>query len=278
MQKVIAFLFVAVLVSTLSFNSQAQAPIQPGIIESYPLEITDQKTTNLIFPHSIVSVDKGSRVILAQKAKGAGNILQVKSSGDNFQETNLTVITGDGKLYSFLLNYSPYPEALNLVFAGRGAVQVQLTKPDENEGLIEATASAIAEQKKTIKKKRDKKFGITFQLDGLYIKNDVLYYQLRLKNNTHVSYDIGQLRFFIRDKKRSRRTANQELEMQPLYVNGNTHKIEANSESVLVYAIPKHTIPDKKYLALQLIENNGGRHLDLKISNGLLVKALPLAE
>lgn len=278
MQKVIAFLFAAALASTVSFTSQAQAVIQPGIIESYPLEITNQKTTNLVFPHTIVGVDKGSREILAQKAKGAGNILQVKSSGDNFQETNLTVITGDGKLYSFLLNFSPYPEALNLVFHANGPASVQLSSPNKNEGLIEAAAAAVAEQKKTLRKKKDKKFGITFQLCGLYIQNDVLYYQLRLTNDTHVSYDIGQLRFFIRDKRRSRRTANQELEMQPLYVNGNTQKIEANSESVLVYAMPKHTIPDKKYLAMQLMENNGGRHLDLKVNNRTLVKALPLQE
>jgi len=274
MQKIISFFLVG-LGSILSFQVQAQGIIQPATIESYPLEITDQKTTNLVFPHNIVSVDKGSKQILAQKAKGAGNILQVKSATDNFQETNLTVITGDGNLYSFLLNYSPYPGDLNLVFKESPAPAAILTKPNENEGVIEATAAAVAVQKKTIRKKKDNKFGISFQLNGLYINNDVLYYQLRLKNTTHVSYDIGQLRFFIRDKKRSRRTANQELELQPLYVSGDTHKVEANSESVLVYAIPKHTIPDKKYLALQLMENNGGRHLGLKVSNRILVRALP---
>lgn len=44
------------------------------------------------------SVDRGSKDVLAQKAKGVESILQVKAAKTNFDETNLTVINADGKL------------------------------------------------------------------------------------------------------------------------------------------------------------------------------------
>lgn len=70
------------------------------------LAISHNKTTNIVFPFSIVGVDRGSPDILVQKAQGAAHILQVKSSIADFDTTNLSVITGDGRLHSFILSYA----------------------------------------------------------------------------------------------------------------------------------------------------------------------------
>lgn len=247
----------------------------PSVIEPYAIQITHQKTTNLVFPNRVVSVDKGSRDILVQKAKGADNILHLKAAAQGFENTNLTVITSDGRLHSYLLSYSADPRDLNFVFDSAQTYGAVISAANQNEALVEATAAEIATEGKTIKKKQDAKFGITLGLDGLFIHQDLLYYQLRIKNKTHMGYDVSQLRFFIQDKKTSKRTANQQLEIIPQYVHGNTDRVGADSESVLVFALPKHTIPDKKYLLLQLMEKNGGRHLKLKVSNNTIVKALP---
>src|SRR3954470_1354464 len=99
------------------FSQSSIGEFLPTIIEPYPLKITLNKTTNLIFPYAIKSVDRGSADVLAQKAKGVENILLVKAARENFPETNLSVITADGKLYSFVLNYISNPPAINLSFA-----------------------------------------------------------------------------------------------------------------------------------------------------------------
>src|SRR4051794_30412871 len=91
-----------VSVTTLS-NGQT-GKLQATIIEPYPLKITLNKTTILVFPYAIKGVDRGSADVLAQKAKGVENILLLKAGKENFSETNLSVITADGKLYSFLLD------------------------------------------------------------------------------------------------------------------------------------------------------------------------------
>ncbi|MEJ7829587.1 MAG: DUF4138 domain-containing protein, partial [Segetibacter sp.] len=70
--------------------------------------------------------------------------------------------------------------------------------------------------------------------------------------------------------------AVQELEVKPLYIHGDTTVIKSQSEHVFVFAVSKFTIPDKKYLAIQLMEKNGGRNLQLKIGNRKIVKAQPI--
>lgn len=267
-------LIIAFLLIVSAFSVFAQTEL-PTVIEPVQLEITNHKTTNLVFPRDIISVDKGSRSVLAQKAKGAGNILQIKAGNENFKETNLTVILSDGSLFSYVVNYRPSPKDLNFVFGSPHASEHLLTDSKPNQTLVEANASQIACLGETVRRKKQSKFGISFALEGLYIHQDLLYYQLKLTNQTHVSYDIAQLRFFVQDQKTSKRTANQQLELLPQYIHGNTNKVEANNESMLVFAIPKHSIPEKKKLLVQLMEKNGGRHLQLNVKNKTLIKALP---
>lgn len=54
------------------------------------------KTSNLVFPDAIVSIDRGSQDIMAQKAFGVENILRVKAVAKSFEETDLSVITKEG--------------------------------------------------------------------------------------------------------------------------------------------------------------------------------------
>ncbi len=66
--------------------------------------------------------------------------------------------------------------------------------------------------------------------------------------------------------------------MKPLYVTGNISKVKANSSSVIVVALDKFTIPDAKYLAVQIMEKNGGRHLFMKVNNKKIMKAITLPD
>src|SRR6267378_7169742 len=78
-------------------------------VQTHHVEVTYNKTSNIVFPTIITSVDRGSRDILAQKAKGVENVLQLKAGKENFPETSLTVITADGILHQFTVNYSSQP-------------------------------------------------------------------------------------------------------------------------------------------------------------------------
>lgn len=113
------------------------------------------------------------------------------------------------------------------------------------------------------------------EVNGIFIHQDVLYLRVVLENKSKINYDIDQLRFFIRDQRKSKRTASQEIEILPLYTTSSSAVIPYKSEVTKVCAVEKFTIPENKYLTLQLIEKNGGRHLEVNINN-LSDKAFPI--
>lgn len=246
-----------------------------SVIKPYHLTITFNKTTNLVFPYAIKSADRGSKDVLVQKAAGVENILQVKAAKRSFDETNITVITADGKLYSYILNYTDNPSVLNISFKNNIEDQTHafFSPATANEAEVQADAENVVKADRNIKGVKDKKFGIKLQLDAVYIHNEVMYYRINLQNHSNINYDIEQLRFFIRDQKKSKRTAAQELEVYPLSIYGDTSVVTGLSDHVFVFAVPKFTIPDNKYLTIQFMEQNGGRHLELKIHNKTVVKA-----
>lgn len=264
-------IFLFILNGRIFSQSHSQA-FKTTIIEPYHLAITYYKTTNLIFPFAITSVDRGSRDVMAQKAKGAENILQVKAGRENFPETNLTAITSDGKLYSFILNYSNNPSFLNISFS-EGSNSEQAIQPGSNEAEIQLNAEKIAGEKRKLHGIRDSKYAMAFQLNGIYIKDEVVFYQLEIKNHSNINYDIDMLRFYIRDDQKLKRTAIQETQLQPLFIYGDTSVIKGHTKNLLVVPLPKFTIPDQKSLIIELIEKNGGRHLQLRIRNRTIVNA-----
>lgn len=230
-----------------------------------PLSISTDKTTSLIFPFPIKYVDRGTRDILVQPVKEDERILLVKAASKQFAETNLSVVTGDGNVYEFTVNYTPQPSVLVLHL------------PPNKKATISAYANAILNSPPKRISKVEHGAVIT-KLSGIYIKDEVIYYQLEIHNHSPLDFDIELLKFFITDKKKSKRTSVQENELVPLYVAGNRSKVKAYNFSVIVVALDKFTIPDAKFLGFQLMEKNGGRHFNLKVYNRQILKARMLPE
>lgn len=246
-------------------------------IDPMPLEITDTKTTNIIFPQAIVGVDRGSRDVWAKKANGVENILQIKAASNKLIETTLTVVTGDGKLNSFLLRYSPDPSVLNVSIGAASRVGTITLAPESiNQAEVQAMASSVAISKRKSATIRDRNSGVEIEVDGIFIHDDIMYWRLKIANKSNINYTVEQLRFFIMDQRKAKRTASQELEVSPVFVFNSLDKIAAQKEGTAVFAVPKFTIPDSKILAVQLMEKNGGRHLEIEIKNRHLMNAIPI--
>lgn len=276
--KTYRLLLVILFFFLLSLESFAQQ-VQLFVNEQLPLEITVNKTVNLVFPFAIKSVDKGSRDVLVQKAKGIENVLLVKAARKDFTQTNLTVIIADGQLFSFNVDYSDDPLQTNLTLINDpGASTVIFNQV--NEASVRQTAQLIAENK-VVSVESDLKImdhsGLaSLTLNGIYTAHDLIFFRFLLSNRSNLSYQTESLRFFIRDKKQVKRVALQEKEIIPILVHGDINKVEGESYNTLVIALSKFTIPDKKYLTVRLTEKDGGRHLNLRVKNKTIVKAKPV--
>jgi conjugative transposon TraN protein len=263
----------------LWLSGYSQTFSAPSFIEPYPLEVTINKTTNLVFPFAIKSIDRGSPSILVQKAGYVDTILQLKAARQDFAETNLSVITTDGMLYSFLVRYSPTPLHLNYHFQGStnttsdaiAAKSVDATIDNEADFL--QNAKLIGGNKKFIHGVKSNQYKIQLQLEGVYIKNGNLYFQLHVKNQSNLPYPIEQFRFEVRDKKQGRRTSQQEIEISPVYRYGNSKSVDGNSASQCVFVFPAFTIANSKYFIITMSEKNGGRTLDIKVKDKHLLQA-----
>lgn len=228
------------------------------------LQVCTDKTTSLVFPFPVHHVDRGTADVLVQETKG--NILFVKAKLENFAETNLTVVTEDGAVYVFDVVYDAAP--INFTYYLRPF----------KYATVASYADGILDNQPTMYGVKFKKLDMEASVAGIYIKNDILYLQLKLCNNGPINFDIDLLKFFIRDQRKSKRTAVQENEVIPLHVAGNTREVKANCTSTIVIALPKFTIPDAKLFIIQIFERNGGRHLCLKVRNSKLIQAIQLAD
>ncbi len=230
-----------------------------------PLSITTDKTTSLVFPFPIKYVDRGTKDVIVQPVKEDERILLVKAASKQFPETNLSVVTGDGNVYEFTVNYAAQPSELVL--------HLQPSK----KGTVSSYANMILNNppRRIVKVEHA---GVITKLVGIYIKEDVIYFQLEIHNHSPLDYDIDLLKFHIVDKKKSKRTAVQENELLPLHIAGNRSKVKAYNFSVVVVALDKFTIPDAKFLGIQMMERNGGRHFNLKVYNGQILKARVLPD
>lgn len=237
-----------------------------GFSQTASLAISRDKTTSLIFPFAIRHVDRGTKDVLVQQVKEADNILLVKAASENFGETNLSVVTDDGSVYSFIVNFDSKP--LVWVFH----------LPANRKQTMATYSNGILDNSRTIHGIKDHGWGIEALISGIYIRENVIYYQVQLTNESPIDYDIDLIRFYIRDKKKGKRTAVQEIDLKPLHISGNTSTVKAKSQNSIVVALDKFTIPDAKYLAVEIMEKNGGRHLQMRVSNRKIIHAIPLPD
>ncbi len=261
---------ITTIITLFSFL-QAQAQLQDS-----SFYITHNKTSSIIFPAAIKSVDRGSRDVLVQKATGINNVLFVKAGQQAFEETNLTVITADGKLYQLTVNYASDPHSFLREF--REPTQIQPVTFEE--GLTETDLAAL--YKSALSAPRNKhhlairKHAMKAALTGVYIHNHLLLWRIQLTNKSNISFEAESFNTYIRDKSRLKRTASQEIELNPLYPGAQLPEVAGKETSEYIIALRKFTIPDAKRLHMEIMERNGGRHLQLTIKNRHLMRAAPL--
>ena len=238
------------------------------------------KTVHILFPSPVTYIDIGSMDIIAGKAAGAENVVRVKAAVRDFpKETNLTVITEDGGYYSFDGRYAENPQvATHEIGVTAAASPVVQSPPAEGRVLLEATGrerpsvvkktlNDIYRLNRTEMRLRQKHYGIETEVQGIYIRNDVIYIHLSLYNNSNISFEVEDLHFRIEDRKVAKRTAQQQTPLELLRVCNDLRIVRAHQRQRTVFALPKFTMPDDKRLVLEIVERNGARHQRIEIRN-----------
>ena len=129
------------------------------------------------------------------------------------------------------------------------------------------------QNRRDVKHIGSREFGMQSLLRGIYVHKDLLFLHVSLMNTSNVPFDVDFIRFRIVDKKVARRTAQQETVIEPVRTYSNLTHIEGHSSGHMVYAFGKITIPDDKFLEVEIYEKDGSSHQRFHIENADLIDA-----
>ena len=255
--KKIYLLYAGLLLSTALHAQETLLPITTG------------KTTTLVFPAPIRHVDRGRAEVLVQQVRESRNLLMVKAAVAGFPETNLSVVTGDGQLYSFLVRYDSLPQKLVYQLGA----EVTFENQPLNDRALAAYRLMLLDNGRQLRGIQDREAGLEWQLNGIYSQGAVLFLHLALFNHSAIDFDLHFLKLYLRDAAHRRRTARQERELTPLASPDLPRKVAAGCSTAMVLALPRFVLPARQYLALEAGEKGGGRLLQLKVRGAHLLRA-----
>lgn len=105
---------------------------------------------------------------------------------------------------------------------------------------------------------------MTMRLNNIYAVGNYFFIDFSVENKTRIRFDIDQIRVKLADKKTSKATNAQVLELTPALVLENAPSFQRGYRNVIV--LEKMTFPNDKVLAIEMSEKQiSGRTIALNI-------------
>ena len=241
------------------------------------IEICQNKTTHLIAAEKITYLQVGDPdKLIAEVVPEQPNMVRVKAVDDFEGESSLTVVSAN-RSYSLFVRYSDGNKISYKLEEFHGEKAGDLNIGPVPEYLLKEYCSQILNDGTPITVRlRTKKDGIIFRLKNLYLKQDLLFFELEITNSTNIVLDMEAIQWWIDDKKRVKATNVQEYQVEELYLHYKWEHIPAKTTLREVVVLPKFIVPDKRILKIELLEKalgNTGRKLTLEVKNKAILKA-----
>ena len=116
------------------------------------------------------------------------------------------------------------------------------------------------------------KHGMRVTLNNIYTVDKYFFIDISLLNKTNIQYDIDNIRFFVEDKKMTKATTFQSIEIQPLLVSQQDKSFKKKWRNIFVF--DKFTYPEDKIFVIELAEKQlSGRVIRLEIEYSDLLNA-----
>ncbi|MGO3108131.1 conjugative transposon protein TraN [Sphingobacterium sp. JB170] len=271
-------IILTLLLAGIQLNAQENAGTYR---EELPDIMLDSRSSlHLISPQPIRYVDISTHEVVGDLAEP--NVLRLKWVPDTAQATglhshNLGVVTVIGE--DFIAQYNLHlidgaPEAglatgFDILPHHTRPIHtpVELTTPE-----LRSHALSLLSRRRPVPIRKASTYGIRAELNSVYTVGNLVLLDITYRNSTNLSYDIDELRFKIEDKKITKATNVQSIEIKPiwqLYPHGSFRKSYRN-----IYVLKKATFPSSKVLNVELSEKQiSGRTITLKIRYGDILNA-----
>jgi len=142
-----------------------------------------------------------------------------------------------------------------------------------NEEVLKNCCKKLENDKRRIYYLSARNFRMNLQLKGVYTRDGLIFFRLSLCNHSHLDYDIDSIRFYITDNRWIKNAPVQIMGLSPVYIYGNTRMVRGKSREFPIIVLPQFTLPSGKHLVIEMLERNGGRHLQLQAYNFTLLRS-----
>jgi conjugative transposon TraN protein len=273
-----------ILCGLCNLNAQDNAFKKRVIENQETLLVSDIQTTHLIFKDKIKYIDIGSSFFISDTI---GAILKLKHTGQALDQleisskSNLTVITVDGKFYSFpieyqrnLLHYSFHiKDNVDKLLSYRQKLETVLDQKNK----INAICNRFINTRDQLRLK-EKENGLIITILGIYFSDNYLAFKVALSNTSSIDYEIDNI--LVRTKLKKRVSPDflyQEKIYEPVKICNNIEVLKGgNKNYTMILVFDKFTPKENEKLTFDVFEKNGGRFISINLPRRKLFNATVL--
>ena len=242
--------------------------------------ISGDVSLHLISPEPITYVDISSPGIAGDLP--VKNVLRVKIIPDSLrrlasaQRVVVVTIVAESFIAQYQLRLTASSEApgictqINILPEQMRPVDiagVSLTTPQ-----LKANALAMITDHRHHVIRKAQAYGIKARLNHIGTVGEFIFLDLSYSNETQLPYDTDELRFKIEDKKITKATNAQSIELRPIWQLYPLTNFQRNYRNI--YVLKKASFPQNKVLNIELTEKQiSGRALTLQLKYGDILKA-----
>ena len=236
--------------------------------------VNREVTTHIVMPENIKMVDMSTTKIAGNQC--TDNIVRIKPScgSDSIPEAGyrdnellgtLTLI-GERHIAQYDILYTQSPQMAASIFEVPYSHTQSYINPEVTMPMAEMAryAWAVYGSGRKYNQIVSRAHGMKAVVNNIYAVGDYFFIDYSLQNKTKIAYDIEELRVELTDKKETKATNSQTIELSPVFSLNHVRKFKKSYRNVLV--LPKLTFPDEKVLRLEISENQiSGRVITLTI-------------
>ncbi|WP_114751978.1 conjugative transposon protein TraN [Pleomorphovibrio marinus] len=243
------------------------------------LFIREDITLHFTSPEPIQYVDISSKNLVGDLP--LDNVFRIKMQEDSGQvgkapQQDLGVVTIIGQKFiaQYELQYTSgnreVPTLLEIVPADMHPLDIGATPLTQNE--LRGFSLKAYKLKPSIKRLHHSEYGITGYVDNIHTLDDYIFLDITFTNETNLKFDIDQVRFRVEDKKITKATNVQAIEIEPVFTLVEKESFKRKYRNI--YVLKKFSFPNNKVLTIELTEKQlSGRTLIVQIDYLHLLRA-----
>lgn len=272
------YFLIALLAIITSYNLMAQNQDQPVILKQEQDDMEELKvmyinkdvSTHFIALEEISYVDISNNMIVGDIP--IGNVLRLKP----IEEGANGIVTIVTKSY-FVQYMLVYTDELDKVYTRHNIQYSELRSLMDPEKVLTKADMYDYAGKMFVQKKRyydvstvSKRLKVT--LNNIYTVDKYFFIDLSLKNRSNIQFDIDQIRFKVEDKRMTKATNLQSVEIKPIITYLDDNSFKKNYRNIFVFE--KFTFPEDKVFSIEISEKQiSGRTILLRISYADVLRA-----